>query len=117
MSLAADVYKRQWGDRGILFLGEGQRTRLPRFFALTWLVLVPVGGAEALPASWHVDKPIVPENTSNEMCIRDRQPPDVTPAQRLRTHGLVKNIGHTYKYFVTAFGKEVVATLSSSGNW
>jgi len=48
---------------------------------------------------------------------RTQQPPDVTPAQRLRTHGLVKNIGHTYKYFVTAFGKEVVATLSSSGNW
>jgi hypothetical protein len=30
--------------------------------------------------------------------------------KRLRTHGLVKKIGHTYKYYVTAFGKEVVAT-------
>jgi hypothetical protein len=30
--------------------------------------------------------------------------------KRLRTHGLVKKIGHTYKYYVTAFGKEVIAT-------
>ena len=30
--------------------------------------------------------------------------------KRLRTHGLVKKIGPTYKYYVTAFGKEVVAT-------
>jgi hypothetical protein len=30
--------------------------------------------------------------------------------KRLRTHGLVKKLGHTYKYYVTAFGKEVVAT-------
>ena len=30
--------------------------------------------------------------------------------KRLRTHGLVKKVGHTYKYYVTAFGKEVVAT-------
>jgi hypothetical protein len=30
--------------------------------------------------------------------------------KRLRTHGLVKKAGHTYKYYVTAFGKEVVAT-------
>ena len=29
---------------------------------------------------------------------------------QLRTHGLLKKIGHTYKYYVTAFGKEVVAT-------
>src|SRR6202453_4992573 len=27
--------------------------------------------------------------------------------KRLRTHGLLKKIGHTYKYYVTAFGKEV----------
>jgi hypothetical protein len=30
--------------------------------------------------------------------------------KRLRTHGLVKKIGHSYKYYVTAFGKEVVTT-------
>jgi hypothetical protein len=30
--------------------------------------------------------------------------------KRLRTHGLVKKVGHTYKYYVTAFGKVVVAT-------
>ena len=31
-------------------------------------------------------------------------------AKRLRSHGLVKKVGHTYKYYVTAFGKEVVTT-------
>ena len=30
--------------------------------------------------------------------------------RRLRTHGLIKKVGHTYKYYVTAFGKEVVTT-------
>jgi hypothetical protein len=30
--------------------------------------------------------------------------------KRLRTHGLVKKVGHAYKYYVTAFGKEAVAT-------
>jgi len=30
--------------------------------------------------------------------------------KRLRTHGLIKKIGRTYKYYVTAFGKQVVAT-------
>jgi len=30
--------------------------------------------------------------------------------KRLRTHGLVKKIGLTYKYYVTAFGKEVITT-------
>jgi hypothetical protein len=30
--------------------------------------------------------------------------------KRLRTHGLVKKIGRTYKYYVTAFGKDVVTT-------
>jgi len=30
--------------------------------------------------------------------------------KRLRTHGLVKKVGRTYKYYVTAFGKQVVAT-------
>jgi hypothetical protein len=30
--------------------------------------------------------------------------------KRLRTHGLIKKVGHTYKYYVTAFGKQVIAT-------
>ena len=30
--------------------------------------------------------------------------------KRLRIHGLIKKVGHTYKYYVTTFGKEVVAT-------
>jgi hypothetical protein len=30
--------------------------------------------------------------------------------RRLRTHGLIKKIAHTYKYYVTPFGKEVVTT-------
>ena len=30
--------------------------------------------------------------------------------KRLRTHGLIKKIGHTYKYYVTSFGKQVVTT-------
>ena len=30
--------------------------------------------------------------------------------RRLRTHGLIKKVGHRYKYYVTAFGKEVVST-------
>jgi len=29
--------------------------------------------------------------------------------KRLRTHGLIKKIGHTYKYYLTALGKQVVA--------
>jgi len=29
--------------------------------------------------------------------------------KRLRTHGLVKKVGHTYKYYATTFGKQVVA--------
>src|SRR5580700_10556258 len=45
-----------------------------------------------------------------------RHLPDLNSGQmsrilrRLRTHGLIKKIGHTYKYYVTAFGKEVVTT-------
>src|SRR5437763_11694403 len=30
--------------------------------------------------------------------------------KRLRTHGLIKKIGRTYKYYVTVFGKQTVAT-------
>ena len=30
--------------------------------------------------------------------------------KRLRVHGLIKKIGHTYKYYLTQFGKDVIAT-------
>lgn len=30
--------------------------------------------------------------------------------KRLRVHGLIKKVGHTYKYYVTPFGKDVIAT-------
>jgi DNA-binding HxlR family transcriptional regulator len=30
--------------------------------------------------------------------------------KRLRTHGLIKKVGRTYKYYATTFGKDVVAT-------
>jgi hypothetical protein len=29
--------------------------------------------------------------------------------KRLRTHGLIKKIGKTYKYYLTTFGKQVLA--------
>ena len=29
--------------------------------------------------------------------------------KRLRVHGLIKKVGHTYKYYVTALGKQVIA--------
>ena len=28
--------------------------------------------------------------------------------KRLRVHGLIKKVGRTYKYYVTAFGKAVI---------
>src|ERR1700694_3549884 len=30
--------------------------------------------------------------------------------KRLRVHGMVKKVGHTYKYYLTQFGKDVIAT-------
>ncbi|MGH8488623.1 MAG: hypothetical protein ACREXS_07125 [Gammaproteobacteria bacterium] len=30
--------------------------------------------------------------------------------KRLRTHGLIKKIGHRYKYYLTAFGRRVLTT-------
>ncbi len=30
--------------------------------------------------------------------------------KRLRLHGLIKKIGRTYKYYLTSFGKQVIAT-------
>ena len=28
---------------------------------------------------------------------------------RLRVHGLIKKVGHTYKHYLTALGKQVIA--------
>ena len=30
--------------------------------------------------------------------------------KRLRIHGLIKKVGNTYKYYLTQFGKDVIAT-------
>jgi len=30
--------------------------------------------------------------------------------KRLRTHGLIKKVGRSYKYYLTTFGKDVIAT-------
>jgi len=32
------------------------------------------------------------------------------PSYRDRTHGLIKKVGHAYKYFFTKLGRRVVAT-------
>ena len=29
--------------------------------------------------------------------------------KRLRVHGLIKKVGHTYKYYLTGLGKQIVA--------
>jgi len=41
------------------------------------------------------------EKTATQIC---RQ------LKRLRLHGLIKKIGRTYKYYLTSFGKQVIAT-------
>jgi DNA-binding transcriptional ArsR family regulator len=44
---------------------------------------------------------------------------DLSPARasywlkRLRTHGLIKKIGHRYKYYLTKLGRRIVATALS----
>jgi len=30
--------------------------------------------------------------------------------KRLRLHGLVKKVGHTYRYYLTLLGKQVIAS-------
>jgi DNA-binding HxlR family transcriptional regulator len=45
--------------------------------------------------------------------------PDLSSARasywlkRLRTHGLIKKIGHRYKYYLTKLGRRIVATALS----
>lgn len=56
------------------------------------------------------------EHTISGLRHRDiqRALPDQSPGQvsrclkRLRVHGLIKRIGHTYKYYVTEIGRQVV---------
>lgn len=42
--------------------------------------------------------------------LRDRSSNQISRTmKRLRVHGLIKKIGHTYKYYLTALGKQVIA--------
>ena len=42
--------------------------------------------------------------------LRDRTSGQISRTmKRLRVHGLIKKVGHTYKYYLTGFGKQVVA--------
>ena len=42
--------------------------------------------------------------------LRDRNSGQISRTmKRLRVHGLIKKVGHTYKYYLTALGKQVVA--------
>jgi hypothetical protein len=49
--------------------------------------------------------------------------PDLTASRasyllkRLRTHGLIKKIGHTYKYYMTKLGRRVLATALILREW
>jgi len=49
--------------------------------------------------------------------------PDLTPGRssyllkRLRTHGLIKKIGHTYKYYMTKLGRRVLVTSLILREW
>jgi hypothetical protein len=54
-----------------------------------------------------------------EWAISGFRAADLSPArasywlQRLRTHGLIKKIGHRYKYYLTKLGRSIVATALS----
>ena len=40
--------------------------------------------------------------------LRDKSPSQISSLlKRFRTHGLIRRIGHTYKYYLTAFGRRV----------
>jgi len=42
--------------------------------------------------------------------LRDRTSGQISRLmKRLRLHGLIKKVGHTYKYYLTALGKQVTA--------
>lgn len=71
------------------------------------------------PTDEHLFEAIVRgEHTISGLRHRDLQSvlPDQSPGQisrclkRLRVHGLLKRVGHTYKYYVTELGRRVVLT-------
>src|SRR5436189_29149 len=51
------------------------------------------------------------QNKDLRQRLRDRNSGQIsrTMMKRLRVHGLIKKVGHTYKYYLTALGKQVVA--------
>jgi len=51
------------------------------------------------------------QNKSLRRFLRDKNSGQVSRLlKRLRLHGLVKKVGRTYKYYLTQFGKDVIAT-------
>jgi len=50
------------------------------------------------------------QNKDLRQRLRDRNSGQISRTmKRLRVHGLIKKVGHTYKYYLTALGKQVVA--------
>ena len=51
------------------------------------------------------------QNKSLRRHLPDRNSGQVSRLlKRLRLYGLIKKIGHTYNYYLTRFGKDVIAT-------
>ena len=50
------------------------------------------------------------QNKDLRQRLRDRNSGQISRTmKRLRVHGLIKKVGHTYKYYLTALGKQVIA--------
>ncbi|MBN2430301.1 MAG: MarR family transcriptional regulator, partial [Acidobacteria bacterium] len=44
-------------------------------------------------------------------CFPDRSPGWLSRSlKRLRVHGIIRRVGRTYKYYLTAWGKRIIAT-------
>lgn len=51
------------------------------------------------------------QNKNLRRYLADKNPTQISrQLKRLRLHGLIKKIGRTYKYYLTSFGKQVIAT-------
>ena len=51
------------------------------------------------------------QNKNLRRCLAGKSSAQVSRLlKRLRLHGLIKKIGRTYKYYLTRFGKQVIAT-------
>ena len=51
------------------------------------------------------------QNKNLRRYLADKKPTQISrQLKRLRLHGLIKKIGRTYKYYLTSFGKQVIAT-------